>query len=63
MQEWALQTDVVLRAHGRAPVLTLINQSVSQRGTSDSVTDISVLSKPAGAQDVSCLGFQGRDSC
>ena len=66
MQEWALQTDVVLRAttaHGRAPVLTLINQSVSQRGASDSVTDISVLSNPADAQNVSCLGHCGKDIC
>ena len=35
----------------------------SQRGTSDSVTDSSVLSNPVDAQNVSCLGLCGRDIC
>ena len=32
-------------------------------GASDNVTDSSVLSNPADAQDVSCLGLSGRDIC
>ena len=35
----------------------------SRRGVSDSVTDSSVLSNPADAQNVSCLGLCGRDIC
>ena len=35
----------------------------SQRGASDSVTDSSVLSNPADAQNVSCLGLCGKDFC
>ena len=34
-----------------------------KRGASDSVTDSSVLSNPADAQNVSCLGLCGRDIC
>ena len=30
----------------------------SQRGVSDGVTDFSILSNPAGAQNVSCLGLR-----
>ena len=33
------------------------------RGASDSVTDSSVISNPADAQNVSCLGLCGRDIC
>ena len=32
-------------------------QISSQHGTSDSITDLSMLSNPAGAQNVSCLGL------
>ena len=35
----------------------------SRRGVSDSVTDSSVLSNPAEAHNVSCLGLCGRDIC
>ena len=35
----------------------------SRRGATDSVTDSSVLSNPADAQNVSCLGLCGRDIC
>ena len=35
----------------------------SRRRASDSVTDSSVLSNPADAQNVSCLGLCGRDIC
>ena len=35
----------------------------SRRGASDNVTDFSVLSNPADAQNVSCLGLFGRDIC
>ena len=35
----------------------------SQRGASDSITDISMLSNSAGAQNISCLGLCGRDIC
>ena len=35
----------------------------SRRGASESVTDSSVLSNPADAQNVSCLGLCGRDVC
>ena len=35
----------------------------SLRGASDSVTDSSVLSNPADAQNVSCLGLCGRNIC
>ena len=35
----------------------------SRRGSSDSVTDSSVLSNPLDAQNVSCLGLCGRDIC
>ena len=38
-------------------------QISSQHGTSDSITDLSMLSNPAGAQNVSCLGLCGRDNC
>ena len=34
-----------------------------KRGASDSLTDSSMLSNPAGAQNVSCLGLCGRDNC
>ena len=34
-----------------------MSQIVSRRGASDSVTDSSVLSNPADAQNVSCLGL------
>ena len=34
-----------------------------RRGTSESVTDSSVLSNLADAQNVSCLGLCGRDIC
>ena len=34
----------------------------SRHGASDSITD-SVLSNPADAQNVSCLGLSGRDIC
>ena len=37
--------------------------SASQRSTSDSVTDSSVLSNSADAQNVSCLGLCGRGIC
>ena len=39
------------------------NFFASQRWGSDSVTDSSVLSNPAEAQNVSCLGLYGRDIC
>ena len=29
----------------------------------DSITDISMLSNPAGTQNISCLGLCGRDIC
>ena len=35
----------------------------SRRGAYDSATDSSVLSNPADAQNVSCLGLCGRDIC
>ena len=35
----------------------------SQRGASDRVNDSSMLSNPADAQNVSCLGLCGRDIC
>ena len=35
----------------------------SQRGASGSITDISMLSNPAGAQNISYLGLCGRDTC
>ena len=34
-----------------------------QRGASDNITDFSMLSNPAGAQNISCLGLCGRDIC
>ena len=37
--------------------------SVSRRGVSDSVTESSLISKPADAQNVSCLGLYGRVIC
>ena len=37
--------------------------SVSQRGVSDSVTESSLISKPADAQNVSYLGLCGRYIC
>ena len=37
--------------------------NASWRGASDSITDSSVLSNPADAQNVSCLGLCGRDIC
>ena len=40
-----------------------ILQQYSRRGASDSVTDFSMLSNPADAQNVSCLGLCGRDIC
>ena len=39
------------------------NFNASRRGASDSVTDSSVPSNPADAQNVSCLGLCGRDIC
>ena len=40
------------------------NQSLrSSLGASNSVTDFSALSNPAGAQNISCLGLCGNDSC
>ena len=35
----------------------------SQRGICDSVTDISVLSNPASAHNISCLGLCDKDIC
>ena len=46
--------------------LTYINTrktNASRHGASDSVTDSSVLSNPADAENVSCLGLCGRDIC
>ena len=37
--------------------------NASRRGASDNVTDSSVLSNPADAQNVSCVGLCGRDIC
>ena len=39
----------------------LLYDVASRRGASGSVTDSSVLSNPADAQNVSCLGLCGRD--
>ena len=41
----------------------MLSKYDSRRGASDSVTDTSVLSNPADAQNVSCLGLCGRDIC
>ena len=35
----------------------------SQRGVFDSITDSSVVSNPADAQNVSCMGLCSRDIC
>ena len=43
--------------------LIYFTTSTSLRGASDSVTDSSVLSNPADAHNVSCLGLCGRDIC
>ena len=43
--------------------ITYISKYASRRGASDSITDSSVLSNPADAQNVSCLGRCGRDIC
>ena len=40
-----------------------IQKPANRRGASDSVTDSSVLSNPADAQNVSFLGLCGRDIC
>ena len=37
--------------------------TANQRGASDSVANLSALSNPADAQNVSCLGLCGRDIC
>ena len=34
-----------------------------QRGASDNITDFSMISTPAGAQNVSCLELYGMDHC
>ena len=41
----------------------ILASNSSWRGASDSVTDSSVLSNPADAQNISCLGLCGRDIC
>ena len=53
-----LQLDINL-----STVLPLMTIIASQRGTSDSVAYFSVLSNPADAKNVSCLGLCGRDIC
>ena len=35
----------------------------SQRGASDIITNFSMISNPAGAQNFSCLGLSGGDNC
>ena len=44
-------------------VMSSCGMKASRCGTFDSVTDSSVLSNPADAHNVSCLGLCGRDIC
>ena len=39
------------------------HNQTSPRGASESVTDFSLISTPADAQNVSCQGLYGRDIC